>query len=310
MWQLRPLRLPNLALGLSTVPVGRIRRASSSFNGSQPSRPPISNGTPLSLASSASPSSAAPPPLSASAETGTKASRASDVPIAATTCSVPSRARASSSALHAPRSVPSFGGSTSATISCCACPTDSSSGQFPKCCASSFAMIGSCLPTSAGCSLTSSRATSPKPRAGASAPPWSHVTRPSASSPHGTPIGTPSCWKVGSTAMTASSSFPWGHRSSDGNLAPQCGCFVPLQGSVEPRLRTQTPQLETLRLSHRERNPPLRPGSTAGVEPINRARPAFTGEDPLGSGPGHCQLEVLHLGEMPDSTRTQACCQC
>jgi hypothetical protein len=82
-------------------------------------------------------------------------------------------------------------------------PTDSSSGLFPRCFASSFAMIGSCLPTSAGCSLISSRATSPWPRAGASTPPWSRLIRPSGSSPHGTPIGTPSYLKAGSTAMTA-----------------------------------------------------------------------------------------------------------
>ena len=35
-----------------------------------------------------------------------------------------------------------------------------------------------------------------------------------------------------------------GQRSSGGNLAPQCGRAVPLQGPVEPRLRRQTSQLE------------------------------------------------------------------
>ena len=74
------------------------------------------------------PSSRVLPSRFASAETGARASHAFVVPIAATTCSVPSRARASSSVLHAPRSAPSSSGSTSARTSFCACPTDSSSG--------------------------------------------------------------------------------------------------------------------------------------------------------------------------------------
>ncbi len=177
--------------------MGRIRCARSSVNGSLPSRPPMSSGTPPSLASSASPSFRVLPPRFASAETGARVSHVFVDPIAATTCSVsraaagrrparaPSPARASSpragnctaSVLHAPRSVPSSSGNTSARTSFCACPTVNSSGRYRRSYGYSCVTTGSSSPTSADCCSTSSAATSAKPPEGPSAAPWSAATR-------------------------------------------------------------------------------------------------------------------------------------